>query len=253
MEKRYYKEYSYNLGRDMEFVSYGENGRGKPIFLVPSQAGKFYDWENFGMIDNIRDYIDSGKVQLFSFDTIDQETVSAMNQAPYDRVRRHEAWYNYVIEELVPRACSLNNTGFRPAVCGVSMGAYHAANFFFRRPDIFDGLIAMSGLYDCQYMYGDYMDEYVYNNSPAVFLWGMPQDHEWIRLYNRSRAVVCVGQGAWEDEMAAATRRLDQVLKAKGINVWVDYWGHDVNHDWPWWKKQMRYFLPYVLGGEAGE
>ena len=27
----------------------------------------------------------------------------------------------------------------------------------------------------------------------------------------------------------------------------ADFWGYDVEHDWPWWKKQIRYFLPYLL------
>ena len=30
---------------------------------------------------------------------------------------------------------------------GCSMGAFHAANFFFRRPDLFDTVVALSGVY----------------------------------------------------------------------------------------------------------
>ncbi len=247
MEKRYFKEYSRHLGREMEFMVYGYGG--KPVLVIPSQNGRYYDWDNFQMMDNLADYIDSGKIQMLAVDTLDQETVSNVAGNPYDRVRRHEAWYNYVIEEAVPRLLEINGSGQRPMVTGVSMGAYHAGNFFFRRPDIFDSAIALSGLYDCDDMYQGYMDEVVYNNSPADFIANMPADHPWISLYNRSRACICVGQGAWEDQLLAGTRRLDSVLKSKGITgVWVDYWGYDVNHDWPWWKVQMRYFLPYVLG-----
>ena len=43
-------------------------------------------------------------------------------------------------------------------------------------------------------------------------------------------------------------RTLSSVLSEKGIHAWTDFWGYDVNHDWPWWKKQIRYFLPYLLG-----
>jgi len=28
----------------------------------------------------------------------------------------------------------------------------------------------------------------------------------------------------------------------------VDFWGHDVAHDWDWWYKQVPYFLPHLLG-----
>ena len=33
------------------------------------------------------------------------------------------------------------------------------------------------------------------------------------------------------------------VQKKLGIPAWVDLWGPDVNHDWPWWRRQMPYFL----------
>ena len=49
-----------------------------------------------------------------------------------------------------------------------------------------------------------------------------------------------------EDEKANI---LDELFREKGINVWVDYWGYDVNHDWPWWYKQAAYFVPKLLEG----
>jgi len=57
---------------------------------------------------------------------------------------------------------------------------------------------------------------------------------------------VCVGQGAWEDEMVADTRDLQAILSSKGIPAWIDFWGHDVHHDWPWWRRQMPYFLGHL-------
>jgi esterase/lipase superfamily enzyme len=55
-----------------------------------------------------------------------------------------------------------------------------------------------------------------------------------------------VGQGAWEAECIRDTRALQAILEAKGIPAWVDFWGYDVNHDWPWWRKMMPYFLSRV-------
>ena len=46
----------------------------------------------------------------------------------------------------------------------------------------------------------------------------------------------------------AAADYLEKVFREKGIEAWCDFWGHDVSHDWPWWFKQMRYFLPFMLG-----
>lgn len=240
----YYKEYSCNLGRDMEFKVYGRGG--KPVLAVPCQAGRFYDWENFGMLDTLHDYLETGQIQLFCVDTIDNETLCSPGD-PAERARGQEAYYRYVVDELVPRIQQINGTSRKLLTTGFSMGAYHAANFFFRRPDIFDSLIALSGVYDTREMFGGYMDEIVYANDPCASLSGMPWDHPYRELYAHSKIILCVGQGDWEGPLLEGTRRMNAILQEKGIPAWVDYWGTDVAHDWPWWKKQILYFLPFVL------
>ena len=40
---------------------------------------------------------------------------------------------------------------------------------------------------------------------------------------------MCVGQGAWEEELLYSTRQMDALLKEKNVPAWVDYWGHDVD------------------------
>ena len=246
MHTEYHQEYSHHLGRDMEFKVYGHGG--KPVMVFPCQNGRFFDWEGFGMLETLGDYLESGRLQLFTVDTIDAETVSLIGGNPHDRVRRHEAWVRYLTEELTPRIREINGTGQKMLSTGFSMGAYHAGNLFFRRPDLFDSVVALSGVYDTHDMYGGYMDELVYLNDPCASLSGMPADHPYMDLFRRSVMIFCVGQGAWEGPLLAGTRRLDGVLRSKGIPAWVDYWGPDVNHDWPWGKKQIRYFLPHVLG-----
>ena len=64
---------------------------------------------------------------------------------------------------------------------------------------------------------------------------------------NRQRAAICVGQGPWE--LPDTTRQLADIFYRKGIHTWVDFWGHDCAHDWPWWYKQVVYFFPWLLGG----
>ena len=88
----------------------------------------------------------------------------------------------------------------------------------------------------------------VYANSPADFLSNMPEDHYYMDLYRQGKMTICVGQGAWENETLTGTRRLDEVLRRKGIPVWVDFWGYDVCHDWDWWYRQVDYFMPRLLG-----
>jgi esterase/lipase superfamily enzyme len=75
----------------------------------------------------------------------------------------------------------------------------------------------------------------------------MPKDHPYIELYNQKKIIFCVGQGAWEEEGVRTLRHLQSVFENKGIHAWCDFWGYDVAHDWPWWFKQIRYFVPILL------
>ena len=250
MQTRYFKQYSPALGRDMECKVYGHAGR--PLLFVPCQDGRFFSFEDFHMSDTMAPWIESGRLMVVAIDTIDQETWSNRGGDAWWRIRRHEAWMNYIFNEVTPFTQHLAHTANgRESDAGViafgcSLGALHAANLYLRRPDLFSGLLALSGIYTASYGFGDYMDEVVYRNSPVDYMANMPSDHPYVSLYNSRRAAICVGQGAWE--MPETTRRLQEIFEHKGIHLWVDIWGHDVNHDWPWWYRQGEYLMPWLLG-----
>ena len=243
MQTRHFKEYSPVLGREMECKVYGHGGR--PVLFVPCQDGRFFDFENFHMDDVFAPWIDSGRVMVIAIDTLDKETWSGKGEA-YSRIRRHEQWMCYVVDKVVPFIREISGRSDIIAF-GCSLGATHAVNLFFRFPERFTGLLALSGIYTAEYGFGSYMDEVVYRNSPVHYLSNMSPDHPYIAQYNRNQGIICVGQGAWEQ--VDTTRILDELFREKGINVWVDYWGHDVSHDWPWWYKQVAYFMPKLLEG----
>ena len=142
----------------------------------------------------------------------------------------------------------LERTGGRlPVTTGMSMGANHALISFLRRPDRFAGVLALSGVYDTDVFFDGWMDGTLYMSSPERFLPNMPADHPYIALYNQKPMILCVGQGAWEEDGVRSLRFLESVFRDKGVHAWCDFWGWDVNHDWPWWFRQMRYFLPILL------
>lgn len=252
MEIRYFKEYSSALGRDMECKVYGHAGR--PVLFIPCQDGRFFDFEGYQMIDTWGPWLESGQIMVYAIDTIDQETWSNKNGDPYWRIRRHEDWMRYITDEVAPfiRADAKGRNGWEegPGITafGCSLGATHAANLYFRFPEVFTGLLALSGIYTAEYGFDGYMDEVVYRNSPVHYLADMEHRHPYVEKYNRNQGIICVGQGPWE--IPDTTRRLDQIFRWKGIQVWVDYWGHDCSHDWPWWHKQVAYFVPKLLEAE---
>lgn len=250
MKIEYYKEYSHELNREMEFKVFGHAG--KPCLVFPSQDGRFYDYENMGMIDAAKDFINQGKIQFFCCDSIDQETWSFQQGDERTRIVQHERWFHYIVCELVPRIYDINayeNDGrFASGIMttGCSMGGYHAVNFFLRRPDIFDKVLSLSGIFQADFFFYDYHDELTYRNSPNDYLNDM-EDASNIEHYRQSQIILCCGQGEWEEDMLQSLHRLESILKEKQIDAWLDYWGYDVSHDWFWWKKQLPYFLNTMI------
>ena len=248
MEIRYFKTWSRFLNRDMEFKVYGHAGR--PVMFIPCQSGRFYDFENFHMVDHWAHWIEEGRCTVYAIDCIDDEAYAANGDCRW-RMENHERWYNYVVEELVPyiRHLSGERNGYDQGIMtfGASMGAMHATNLFFRRPDLFNAVFAISGIYDSKMFFGDYMDEILYRNTPVEYLNNLPSDHYYRGMYNDRQILIVVGQGAWEEPLVHSTRLLEDVLRRKGINAQVDYWGYDVNHDWPWWYKMVAHYAPRFL------
>ena len=150
MEVRYFKHYSSNLRRDMEFKVYGSYG--KPVLFFPCQGGRFFDFEGNNMPATWSPWIESGQCTVYCADSIDNEAWAAMGADNRWRIENHERYFHYIVDELVPyiKHLSGERNGYDQGILtfGCSMGAMHAANFYYRRPDLFCGCFAISGLYD---------------------------------------------------------------------------------------------------------
>ena len=248
MQTEEHNWYSPKLARDMAVKIYGHWGQ--PIIAFPCSRGRYFDYEGMGMIEAIAPFIDGGHIKLYCVDSVDSWTWYDFSVAPAERNSRHEQYDQYITEEVVPFIYSHCKTddSLRIMTNGCSMGAYHGLNFFLRHPHIFAGTISLSGLYRLdrqEFGIGEADLGAVYHNSPITYLPALT-DPWYLEWYRRSTIVICTGQGAWEEEALEDTRTIDTLLRKKSIAASVDYWGYDVNHDWPWWFKQMNYFLSRI-------
>lgn len=232
--------HSPSLGLDMPIAVYGE--RGRPLLLFPTAAADFLENERFFLIKAIEPAILAGRVRVFSIESINR--IGWMDRSlPLPEKGRRQALYSrYVEDEVVPyirTAMGGGDPGI--ATAGASFGAFHAANAFFRRPDLFDALIAMSGFYDLDpdYLHG-YHDANVFFNNPTAFLPGLTGPLLEL-LRTRSQIVVVTGQGQWE--APGASRRFGALLAERRIPHRLELWGHDVNHDWPWWRRMLPHYI----------
>jgi esterase/lipase superfamily enzyme len=228
------------LGQQMPVVSYGHAGH--PMLLLPTAAADYLENERFFLVKAIEPYLQAGRVRLFSINSINSQAWMDKTLPVQEQARRQALFVRYIEDEVVPYIRRVTgNSEARIATSGASFGGFHAANTMLRRPDLFDSTIAMSGFYDLgpDYLKG-YSDDNCYFNNPVWYVQNL-EGHSLYLLQTSCKIHILTGQGAYEapDE----SRKLSGVLTAKGIPHALEIWGHDVNHDWPWWRKMLPYAI----------
>jgi esterase/lipase superfamily enzyme len=240
MERRITGWYSSNLGMDMPIVGYGHAG--PPLLMFPTAAADYLEYERFQLIDALAPLINAGRLRAYSINSVNRYALLNDQTPPNVKAELLARYDRYVVEEVLPLIrVDTGDPHARPVTTGASMGAFLAANTYFRHPDLFRGVIAMSGSYDVRAYFNGYHDDNVYFNNPASYLPSL-NDEYFLPILRHSNAIVILsGQGSFE--APDRSRQLSQILSAKGIPHKLDLWGHDVNHDWPWWRKMLPYYV----------
>jgi len=240
MERNITSWFSHRLQKDMPVAVYGHYGFA--FLLVPTAAADFLEYERFQLIDAIRPFIDGGKVKVFSINSINNDSWMNNQVHPKHKTYMHQQFNSYVYEEVIPfiRMHTSNETPI--IICGASFGALHGMNLFLKRPELINGVIGLSGVYDLTEYTKGYFDEDVYYNSPQHYIPNLT-DRGILEQIRKSRHIhIFSGSGAYEDPNAS--RSFAGILYNKGINYELDIWGKEWPHEWPTW----RAVLPHYLG-----
>jgi len=227
------------LGKEMPIASYGHFGFA--LLLIPTAAADYLEYERFQMLDALQPLIDSGKLKVFSIDSMNKESWMNNEMLPEHKAIRHNQFNDYVHNEVIPFI--RNNTSGDTFIytSGASFGALHAMNLFLKKPDLINGAISMSGVYDLTEYTKGYWDEQVYYNSPIHYVPNLNDEWYLDKIKASHHIHVYTGSGDFEDP--DANKRFSQVLWDKGIWHDLDIWGPDIKHDWPTW----RAMLPYII------
>jgi esterase/lipase superfamily enzyme len=151
----------------MELLVFGHAGA--RVLAFPTSQGKFYEWEDRGMIWALGEHLEKGWLQLFCVDSVDSESWYCGWAHPSGRAWRHQQYDDYLYHEVLPFMRSKNENPFL-ITTGASFGGYHAMNFGLKHPDKVDRILAMSGMFDIRTFTGGYTDTNVYHNSPVQYI-----------------------------------------------------------------------------------
>ena len=228
--------YSNILQRDISVEITGHWGH--PVVMFPSSGGQYYQNRDFGLNGSVNHLIEDGKIKLYNVETLDMLSFYHENMDSESKLKNYDLYVRFLAEEFIPYVQRESNT-HRVAVAGVSFGAYHAANFAFRFPDLVSHLISMSGVFSIRSRTPLSDDMKIYYNSPNEF---MRNAESW--KYNHMKIVLSTSN--W-DICKDYNVEMAGILKERNIDYWYDekQW---VDHDWPLWKMAFPEYLGTFFG-----
>ena len=217
----------------MELLVFGHAGL--PALVFPTSCGRFFEFEDCGMVDAIREKLEHGQVQLFCVESVDAESWYNRAVPARWRIARHMQYERYVLDEVVPLARKLNHSPCF-ATIGCSFGGYHAMNIALRHPDIFTAVLSMGGAFDVSNFLRGYYDNDCYFNLPTHYVPKIT-DPALLDRYRSNTYVLATGHS---DQCWDANETMARVMRDRGIPVRLDVWGDHTGHDWPWWQRMLQ-------------
>ncbi|UOG74367.1 alpha/beta hydrolase-fold protein [Hymenobacter tibetensis] len=234
MRREYHEWESPALGRPMQMLVFGETGA--RVLLFPTRKARFYDYENWGVIEALQAKVESGFLQLYCVDSIDAESLYSLDKPPVERIQRHLQYEQYILDEVLPMSEATNPNAFLIAA-GCSMGAFHAVNLSFRHPNRFGKVVGMSGRYDLTQamasfpdLFQGYVDENVYLNTPNRFIPNLEDDSYLAQLRNLE-ITLAIGT---EDAFLQDNLFLNQQLQQKGVDSQLHVWEGEAHNPVAW-------------------
>ena len=235
MHRAYHRWESPSLNRPMELLVFGQAGA--PVLVFPTSQGRFFEYEDRGMVGALAHHLEQGWIQLICLDSVDAESWYCGWAHPRGRLWRHDQYERYVLDEVLPFVRSQNSNPFT-MVHGCSFGACHAMLFGLRHPAAFNRVLAFAGHYDMRRFIEGYHDEEVYYHNPIEFISGL-QEGQLLQDIRRLDIIMAIGR---DDAAAWTNRQLSDAFWSKGIwhaMRWWDGWAHD----WPYWSKMIQLYI----------
>jgi esterase/lipase superfamily enzyme len=236
MRRDHHSWHSPALNREMELLAAGEAGT--PMLVFPTAGGRFCDFESRGMLGVLSEKIERGELHVFCVDSVDNESWFNTNVHPYDRLMRHIAYEQYILNEVLPLIRGTNESA-QLMTTGCGFGGYHAFNCAMKYPGVVSACVSMSGCFDVKPFADGYYDNNLYFNNPVDYLPNLT-DRWFLDRYAAMRIVLAAGE---HDEWLGQNIRMHDILNNRGIEHVFDVWTEDSGGSWPMWQRMAVKFF----------
>lgn len=204
---------SSNLKRTIEVKVFGKYGF---IFLMfPSKYDEYDEKTDGFIIDSVMDYVDKGIFRIAFVPTVNNHIWNSDTLSNEEKSFLHLNYNNFLIEELVPRFYEMAGSPTPIITLGCGVGGYFASNTFFRRPDVFWGMISIDGFFGIQQLCKGFWDDNCYFNSPLDFLRNLTEEY-WL-TYLKARRNIFVLASTDNQIAIQQSSHLEWILREKDI------------------------------------
>lgn len=226
----------------MELLVFGHSG--SSVIFFPPRLARFYDYENWGIIDTLEPKIKAGLIQLYCVDSYDSYSLYNQSIHPKDRILNHLKYEKYILNEVIPLTKLLNNNPML-TTAGCSLGAYHAVNIALKHPHYFNKVVGLSGRYDLTKpashyidLFNGYYDENIYFNMPTRYMANLTDEN----ILNEIRNIDFIFAVGNDDPCLPCNKYLSSILSEKHINNHLYIW-EDEAHKAHYWRKMAPIYL----------
>jgi esterase/lipase superfamily enzyme len=239
LKEEYHKWNALYLHREFEMLVFGHAGL--PIVLFPSDRERYYIYKDTGLIGSVSNFLEEGKIKIYTPDTIDGESWYNYSIHPADRVKTHIGYENVILHDVVDYAIYESETE-KILIGGCGFGGYHAVNFAFKHPDKVKGIISLGGFFDIKrFIFGYYDDNCYFNNPPDY----MPNLEDPWYLDKIREMKIILGTGELDPNLEE-NKRLSEILNMKNIPHLLDI-KPNTGGDWGWWRQIFRDYIDKIL------
>jgi esterase/lipase superfamily enzyme len=242
MNREYHKWFSPHLQQEMELLIFGHAG--DPVLFFPTRTARFYDYEDWQVIDALRRKIEAGSIQVYCLDSVDKESFYAKHLHPEERILRHLQYEKYILTEVLGFV-QQKNAHATAIAAGCSLGAWHAANLAFKYPHLFHKVVGLSGRYDLTTTYDHFddlfdgfRDQNIYYNMPSQYIPNL-YDPELIQQLKALEIIFVVGE---KDVFIENNQALSNAFWSKNIWNGLHLWDGE-SHKARYWRHMVQLYL----------
>ena len=240
IHREYHKWFSPRLNREMEMLVFGACQGGSsnfiPAIVFPTAHGRFYEFEDNGMVQAIASKLARCEIQLFCVDRLEAWIDDSLSGQ--EKIEQQLQYESYILHEVLPL---IHGSKQHPhvAAIGCGFGGYQAANIALRHPDRFNSFLAIGTDFDVSWRLNGHMDENVYLNLPTYYIPNL-NDAKYLDRYRHNTYILATGD---LDPCKDANETMAALLRAKSVPCRLDIWGNSSGHDWPCWQKMLQHYL----------